>query len=555
MTGAVLLRGGHVVDGDGTEPVRTDVSVTDGVVTAVGEAITAPGAVVIDCTDRLVLPGFTDTHSHADAAVFDEEVQLALLRQGVTTIIAGQDGVSYAPGDGGYATGYFGALNGAHPGYEGGGVAGLLAGYDGTTPINVAYLVPAGTVRFEVMGRGDRPATDAELSAMTGLVATGLAEGAVGLSSGLDYVPGMFADTAELATLAGPLRDGGGVYVTHMRGGYETNIRSGVREVMAIVRGAGGVAAHLSHYHGPSELALAALAEAERAGCDLTFDAYPYRAGCTLLAMPLLPPDLLALDPAETARRLTEPDVRAALLRDWLPRVAAAPSMGEGWPNRLTLANISAPGYEWATGLTLAEAAARSSATAPSSAAPSPGTGHSSAAGHSPEAAGRSATTTAEEFALDLLTVARLEVSAVMPLPPGRTVDELAVLVRHHDHMGGSDGIYLGAHPHPRGWGTMARLLGRHVRARRDLSWGQAARHLARHPAERFGLGARGRVAPGFAADLVVVDPAAVEDAASYAEPRRPAVGIDDVLVAGLPVLCDGRLTGEPAGTGLRRSP
>jgi N-acyl-D-amino-acid deacylase len=290
IDGASVVDGGQVVGGARPGPRRADVLVSAGRIEAILDPGGRPpaGAEVVDCAGRLVMPGFVDTHSHADAAVFEPDVQRALLRQGVTTIIAGQDGVSYAPGDGRYASGYFAALNGAHPAYRGGGVAGLLAGYDGRIPLNVGYLVPHGTVRHEVMGSADRAATVAELDAMRRLVAAGLSEGAVGLSSGLDYVPGLFADAGELALLCRPVAEAGGVYVTHMRGGYETNAKAGVDEVRLICRDS-GVRAHISHLHGPAPLLLGLVAGARSEGIDLTFDAYPYRAGCTLLSMPRCP--------------------------------------------------------------------------------------------------------------------------------------------------------------------------------------------------------------------------------------------------------------------------
>ena len=170
--------------------------------------------------------------------------------RGVTTVIVGQDGVSFAPGDGRYATEYFAALNGAHPYYAGGGVAALLAGYHGRTAVNVGYLVPHGTVRHEVMGSDDRAPTVAELARMRALIAEGLAEGALGLSTGLDYAPGLFADTVELADLARTVAAAGALYVTHMRGGYEGNAPAGIAEVSEIATSS-GVSAHVSHLHGP----------------------------------------------------------------------------------------------------------------------------------------------------------------------------------------------------------------------------------------------------------------------------------------------------------------
>lgn len=517
----LVLRGGVVIAGTGGPAFRADVAIEDGLITAVGDVGIGRGQVV-DCTDRYVMPGFVDTHSHADATVFGEDTQLALLRQGVTTIITGQDGVSYAPGDGAYATEYFRALNGVHPTYRGGGVAELLASYDATTPVNVGYLVPHGTIRYEVMGAAQRLPNQAELGAMVELVQEGLTAGAVGLSTGLDYVPGRYASTDELVALCAPVASDRAVYVTHMRGGYETNAAEGMREVQAICVGA-AVAAHVSHYHGPADLLQSLIDQMRAAGVDVTFDAYPYRAGYTLLAMPLLPPWLLALPPVEAAARIAEPTVRESVLREWMPSLSKRPYLGEGWAERMILGHVPVAEFQWAEGKTLAAAATVSGVSA-------------------------------EEFALDVLVAARLSVSAVMPLPPGRAVDELAALIRHSAHMVGSDGIYIGAHTHPRGWGSFARVLARHVSDRQDLSWPDAAIHLASRPAHRFGLAGRGTLRPGCAADIVVVDPARVAERASYANPRVLADGIDDVVVNGVLVLREGRLTGALTGRGIRRS-
>src|SRR5699024_9867812 len=155
----VLIEGERIADVGRIDPAR------------------ARGAQVLEANGRLVMPGFVDAHSHAEGAVFAPQVQLALLRQGVTTVIAGQDGISYAPGDGAHASEYFAAINGPHPTFRGGSVADLLSTYDGTVPANVAYLVPAGTVRHEVMGGADGPASPTQRETMTALVAQAVADG------------------------------------------------------------------------------------------------------------------------------------------------------------------------------------------------------------------------------------------------------------------------------------------------------------------------------------------------------------------------------------------
>jgi N-acyl-D-amino-acid deacylase len=157
-------------------------------------------------------------------------------------------------------------------------------------------------------------------------------------------------------------------------------------------------------------------------------------------------------------------------------------------------------------------------------------------------------------FTLDVLAASNLEVSAIVKVRHQRSYDDLAKLFTHRAHVAGSDGIYIGKHTHPRAWGTFAKYLRVFTRERGDYSWSDIAVHLSGRTAERFCLGDRGRLSPGYAADVVIIDPATVADQADYDSPRRDAVGIDDVFVGGQQVLAQGRLTGVLSGSGLRRS-
>ncbi|BDZ54680.1 N-acyl-D-glutamate deacylase [Agromyces marinus] len=530
----MLIKDARVVDERGERPGRHDVLVDGGrIVSVVGRgtrgAFTGRPEQTVDAAGRLLMPGFIDAHSHADGAVFRPDVQLALLRQGVTTIIGGQDGVGFAPGDGEYGREYFAAINGRHPTYAGGGVAGLLAGYDGATALNVATLVPAGTVRFEVMGRSTAAPTTAELAGMRGLVASALAEGAVGLSTGLDYVPGVFADAAELAELCRPVADAGGVYVTHMRGGYEANSAAGVDEVLEIAA-ATGVRVHVSHFHAEPAVVRGELARMARSGADASFDAYPYTRGCSILAMPILPSELTVRPPDEVVRVLADPAARARLRAEWFPAIAGYASLGPDWPSMLTLAHVAAPEFDWAHGLTLAEASALASTRS-------------------------GVPTDAIDLALDVLVASRLEVNVVMAVQHERTDAELAEILALPGAIGGSDGIFVGRHPHPRARGTFARYPELLVREQAAAGWAGVAALTSGRAARRFGLGERGVVAEGAIADLVLVDPDRVRPRASYASPLELAEGVDDVFVAGVRVLAGGELTGATPGRGLRRSP
>ena len=522
----VVIRGGMVLDGTGAPAFRADVGLADGRISAVGPLPGAQAATEVDATRRMVAPGFIDAHVHGDAAVFDPETQLAALRQGVTTIVLGQDGLSFAPAGPttiDYVSRYFAAVNGPHPALGGGpvSVAELLATYDRRVPLNTAYLMPHGTIRYEVLGPARRAPSGDELSVMTGMVESGLADGAAGLSSGLEYVPGGYAAAAELAALCAPLAGAGLPYVTHMRG-YEASAGPAVAEVVAIARRS-GAAAHVSHYHGPAGPLIRLVDEARADGVDLTFDSYPYTRGSSILAMLTLPDWLPLADFAATADALADPATARRLDREWS---AAHPDL---WP-RITLSHVPTDDLRWAEGLALPDAARR--------------------AGREPAA-----------FCRDVLVATRLEAGCVFGFParaPGAEDSDpeqsMRALLRHPAQMGGSDGIYRGGHPHPRGWGAFARLLGRHVRDLGDWTWEQAALHLAGHPARRFRLLDRGLIRPGQAADIIVVDPATVTDRATYEKPREPAAGVEHVLVNGITVLADGALApeGRAAGQVLR---
>jgi N-acyl-D-amino-acid deacylase len=508
----VIISGGHVLDGTGAPPYRADVAITGDRIAAVGRLDGVESASVIDANGRFVAPGFIDCHAHGDAAVFDPAVQLASLRQGVTTFVLGQDGLSFAPGSAGtvaYAERYFAAVNGPLTGGvrsgDGLSVAELLQGYDRAVALNTAYLIPHGTIRYDVMGpSSDAPARD-ELTRLLAHVERGLEDGAVGLSSGLEYLPGRYASAAELAALCAPLA--GLPYVTHMRA-YGERAGVGMSEVVDIAQRS-GTAVHISHLHGPADVLLPLVDEALTGGVDLTFDSYPYLRGNTILAMVVLPPEVPGAEPDRALEMLSSGELDA-----WWPELAPT------WP-RLTISH--APGLEWAEGLGMVEAAER--------------------AGLAPH-----------EFCRRLLIETRLEAGCVTARPDEGPEGEESVrrVLRHPSQTGGSDGIYVGGHPHPRGFGAFARFLGRHVRELGDWTWGQAAVHLSSHPARRFGLTDRGLLRRGFAADVVVIDPATVTDLATYETPRTPARGVDDVLVSGVPVLANGALTGKTPGRALR---
>jgi N-acyl-D-amino-acid deacylase len=304
---------------------------------------------------------------------------------------------------------------------------------------------------------------------------------------------------------------GRGVYVTHMRG-YGTRAPQGVGEVYEIARRS-GAPVHISHYSGSAEIHLPLVDAGLAEGLDVSFDTYPYSASATILSMLLLPDWAQEGGVDEVAQRLAEPAVRARLAQDWAD--GAPPPF-----DRITLSAVAAPEHRWMEGLAIVDAARQAGAE--------PG-----------------------ELVCEILAASRLAVGGVMARDTYTEAD-IRALLKHPAHVAGSDGVYVGSHPHPRGYGTFARLLGVHTRELRDWDWATAVEHLATRAAQRFGLRDRGRLARGLPADIVVFDPAGVRDTATYDDPARLAEGVRDVLVNGVRVLADGRPTGALPGRALR---
>lgn len=511
----LTVRGARLAQPDGTLSAPHDLRCSAGRITAITASCGGGGpGTVIDADGRLATPGFIDTHVHGEAAVFEPEVQLAMLRQGVTTIITGQDGVSFAPSPGtaaaaAWAGEYFAAINGAHPRFRSGGVADLLRTYRGTSAVNVAYLAPHGTIRYAVAGARDGAVTADELADMQHLLRQALAEGACGMSTGLEYLPSAYADVAELAALTQVVAEFDLPHVSHMRG-YGNAAPAALEELLDVAR-ASGVATHVSHLHAPGREITTQLDAASADGLSVTYDSYPYSRSSTILSMVTLPRWLPLADAAATRNALRDPAVVRRL------REQHFAGMSELWP-RLTVAYAPTdePGeLAWTHGKTL------------------------------PEVAGERPII---DVVIDLLIRTRLRISCVVDRPAVGEPDGPLTLATHPMHMVGSDAIYSAGHPHPRGWGAFARFLETIVRGG-HLSWADGITHTATAAARRFGFEDRGTLQPGAVADVALLDPDNVADEATFSEPRNLATGIDDVIVAGVPVLRAGVLTGAQPGS------
>jgi N-acyl-D-amino-acid deacylase len=525
----VLFTGGEVVDGTGRPRERADVLVEGERIAAVGRLDPAdhPHVVAIDATGLVVAPGFVDMHAHSDLALLGDPDHLAKLSQGVTTQVIGQDGIGYAPVDDAalalvrrQIAAWNGDLDDAD--FDWRGMAGFLDRLDDGIPTNAAVLVPQGNLRLLVVGSDDRPATREEVDAMRGVLRDALAAGAAGMSSGLTYTPGMYASTDELVALAEVVAAAGGYWAPHTRG-YGGGALAADAEAIEVGRRS-GCAVHLTHAtmnfapnRGRAAELLALIDRALDDGVDVTLDTYPYLPGATTLAA-LLPSWAHSGGPDATLARLDDPAERERM-RVALDETGSDGAHGEvvDW-SAMQIAGVADGEHGWTVGLTVAEIAERRGV--PATAA-----------------------------ALDLMRDDRLGTGILMHIGDEDNVREI---MRHPRHCAGSDGILVGARPHPRAWGTFPRYLGHYVRELGVLTLEEAVRHLAGTPAQRLGLADRGVVREGAVADLVVFDPATVAAGSTFDDPRRPAVGIPYVLVNGAIAIHEGERTDALAGRVLR---
>jgi N-acyl-D-amino-acid deacylase len=521
----MVIRGALVVDGTGTSGYRAEVGVDAGRIAAIGENLS--GTRVIDADGLVLAPGFIDMHSHSDLQVLAKPDHLAKISQGVTLEVLGQDGLSYAPVDDRILDGLRTQLAGWNDdpaGFEWDwrSVGEYLDRLDKGITVNAAYLLPQGTLRMLVVGWESRRPTESEVDRMRELIATGMAEGAVGMSSGLTYTPGMFASTEELVALCEEVAKHGGYYSPHHRS-YGAGAMEAYAEMVEVSRRS-GCPLHLAHAtlnfpvnKGRAGELLSLLDKAIDDGCDISFDTYPYLPGSTYLSA-LLPSWASEGGPEQTITRLSDPDTRERIRVD-LEEVGSDGCMGVpvDW-TWIEINGVRRAENAHLVGHTVAESAVK---------------------------AGRPAT----EFYFDTLISENLGTSCLMHV--GHE-DNVRAIMRHPAHTGGSDGLLAGERPHPRAWGTFPRYLARYVRELGVLGLEDCVSHLTGRSAKRLKLTDRGLIREGYAADLVLFDPDTVADAATFDNPRQPATGIPYVLVNGTPVMDDGRHTGALAGHSIR---
>jgi len=527
----LVIRGGAVYDGRGGPPRVADVAISGDTVAA----LLAPGdgraREQIDATGLAVAPGFINVLSWANVSLLHDGRGQSDLRQGVTLEVMGE-GSSMGPlsdamksemrrrqGDIRYEVAWT-----------------TLGEYldhlveRGVSP-NVASFVGATTVRIHEVGYADRPPTPEELERMRALVREAMAEGALGVGSSLIYAPAFYAGTDELVALAAAAGESGGLYISHIRS-EGTRLMGALEELIEVARRA-GVPAQVYHLKAAGQAnwpkldsAIARIEAARAEGLRITADMYTYTAGATGLDASM-PPWVQEGGYDAWAERLRDPAIRARVAEEMRTPTDAWENffVAAGTPDNILLVGFSADSLKPLTGKTLAEVAAER--------------------GTSPA-----------ETAMDLVIGNGNDVGTVYFLMSEENVRKKVALpwVSFDSDEGAyaPEGAFLESNPHPRAYGSFARLLGRYVRDEGLVPLEEAIRRLTSFPAETFGLRRRGALEQGYYADVVVFDPARIGDRATFAEPHQYAVGVAHVLVNGVPTIRDGEHTGALAGRVVR---
>ncbi|MBX3028904.1 MAG: D-aminoacylase [Chloroflexi bacterium] len=524
----VLIEGGTVVDGTGAAGFRAAVAIRgDQLWVLRGDVSAVLAGQRIDATGLVVAPGFIDLHSHSGLMILAEPRHEPKVRQGVTTEVIGVDGNSYAPFRSRADLLAFARLNAGLDGLpdgvdlDWGSTDSYLRRLDRHVSVNLAFLVGNSALRIEALGWEDVPADAAALDRMRGWLRESMEEGAFGVSSGLDYPPGAFASTDELAALTAEAASLGGIYHTHVRYPLGDGFLDPFREAIEIGRRGGGPV-HITHFYrratapGPAEHMIGLVEDARAEGLDVTWDTYPYEWASTRLLI-MLPPWVQAGGPEPLLERLADPAIRERL-RDELAVRGRAYAGRTPWDD-LRLGALRTDRYREWEGRTLGELMA---------------------------ASGQDAV----DAACDLLIAEDLRANQVTP---GPAHGSLGPFLAHPVSMVGTDSTFIGEKPSPRTWGSFPRVLGEFVREQRLMGLEEAVRKMTSAPAARLGLPDRGLLRDGMRADLVLFDPATIASTATYEAPRSYPVGIPWVIVNGQVVVEQGHHTGALPGRALRR--
>jgi N-acyl-D-amino-acid deacylase len=466
-------------------------------------------------------------HSHSDLAVLQDKEHLAKTTQGVTLEVVGQDGLSYAPVNpqtkaelAQQLAGWNGKPEISKLDFS--SIGEYLDKIDQGSALNVAMLIPHGTLRMLVMGGAARYANENELNEMKTITEISMKEGAVGISAGLTYTPAIYAHDDELVELCKTVANHGGYYAPHHRN-YGLGFLEAVDECLDISKKS-NCALHLTHCHmsapkywGKAQLLIDMLSQAKINGVDVSLDSYPYLAGMTYLHA-FLPSWISEGGLKKAKERIENSDARAKLIHE-LKITGTDGNQGSpvNW-TAVIIAHVNRPDNNVAIGMNLQQYA-------------------------------DSVKKDVAEAYLDLIIDEDFESSCVIF---AGNEENVRTIMQHENHMIGSDGILFGKRPHPRAWGTFARILGVYGRDEKVLTLEGAVARMTGRPAKRIGLTDRGFVKPNYLADLVVFDPKTVIDKSTYENPREPAAGIIHVFIDGQYVIKNSKRTDLVAGKSVR---
>ena len=525
----LLIKNGRLMDGSGVPEIRVDVALQDGRIADLGDLGRAGAKKTIDAAGLAVAPGFIDAHSHADFSVSACPAMDSALRQGVTTVIAGQCGISMAPlleGTKDLVVDYLKIRKPPSPWEEWSDFGSYLDYLDRLAPAcNIIPLVGQGVIRAGVMGFSDRRPTQAELGEMACQAALAMDAGAWGISTGLIYPPGVYSRTDELIEVTRPVGKRDGFYFSHIRDEGDQLLES-IREALTIGREA-GAKVQISHLKAAwprnwskMKTALETIDQARAQGLDVAADMYPYTAAHTDLKA-ALPNWAYEGGNSATLERLAHGPARERMARDMTAHGFCASAT---WDRVMISRARNRPEY---AGKMVSDLAAQ---------------------------AGKSG----EEWVFDALIETDLDAGMIEFM---MDEDNVRLGLAHPLVIIGSDSSVLPdsgplaqGSTHPRGFGTFARVLGKYCRDDKLFSLEEGVSKMTGRTARRFGLVDRGLVKPGLAADLVVFDPDTVIDQARYGDSFHYPTGVEHVIVAGIPAILDGQPTGARSGRVLRRT-
>ncbi len=516
----LVLSGGRIVDGDGGAAFDADVGLRGDTIVAIGALDRRRASRVLDITGLCLAPGFVDIHTHSDRSIFEWPQADSRIRQGCTTEITGNCGGSAAPRDAARSDDEGG------PTAEWTDVTSYAKAWDANdAALNQALLIGHGTLRSAVLGDVDRAATSEELAEMVRRLELALTQGAIGLSTGLEYVPGIYTPPAEIVELARVVARHGGLYASHIRS-EEEHLLDAIGEVIDVARRT-GVRTQISHLKAcgrgnwsAQDPAIELIERARGEGLDVMADAYPYTAYSTGLSI-LLEPWSREGGAAAILARLRDPEQRARMLLEVAPHVARDP----GGFELIVIASVEGAALQACVGKDMAEIA-------------------------------RAWNVEPAEAFLRMLEGSAADVGYVGHGMSERNVERVLaqpfVMVGSDGRAMAPSGRALENRPHPRSYGTFPRVLAHYCRERGLFDLPTAVRKMTSMPADRAGLVGRGRIARGAKADLVAFDFERVRDGATFDAPQSFPDGIVHVFVNGVAVVANEATTGARPGRLLR---